>query len=323
MKAFELRAYDGPSGLHLTDVSPPTPHSDELLLDVHRIGINFPDLLFTRGQYQLKPELPVVPGCEVAGVVASAPAGSGWSVGDRAASFIWQGGFAEQAVVPLNAVARVPEAIDFTSAAAMIVNYQTVLFALQRRARTSKGETVFVMGAAGGIGTAAVQVALGLGARVIAGVANESQIPTAEAAGALETIVIDRGFSATLKDMTGARGVDVVVDPLGDWMFDEAIRGLAPEGRIAVIGFAAGEIPVMKVNRLLLRNIGVIGAAYGAFLELEPGLNSRQADFLNELAASGFVRPQLDAVYPFEDLPEIMHRLGRGEIRGKAVISVR
>jgi NADPH2:quinone reductase len=320
MRAFQLKEYVGPAGLELVDLPAPEPAPDAVLVAVRAIGVNFPDLLMTNGQYQYRPDLPTVPGCEVAGQVVLAPEGSGWSTGDRVAAFVWQGSFAEQAAIPLNALVRVPDEVDFAAAAAMVVNYHTVHFALSRRGRLQPGETVLVMGAGGGIGTAAVQVALGLGARVVAGVADEDQVATARSAGAPDVVVLHRGFSARIRELTGGRGVDAVLDPLGDWLFDEALRALAPEGRILVIGFAAGQIPQVKVNRLLLRNVGVLGVAFGAFLELDPGLMGEQARSLDGMVADGTVRPQIGARFDFEDIPEALAQLERGEIRGKGVV---
>ncbi|WP_045877852.1 NADPH:quinone oxidoreductase family protein [Pseudofrankia sp. DC12] len=321
MKAYQLVSYDGPAGLNLGEVEAPTPADDELLVRAHAVGVNFPDLLMTRGEYQLKPELPCVPGCEVAGTVLEAPPGSGWATGDRVSAFIWQGAYAEQTIVPVATAARIPDDVDLVSAAAMIVNYQTVMFALDRRAALKPGEAVLVLGAAGGIGTAAVQVGRGLGARVIAGVASESQAAVAAAAGADDVLVLQPGYATEVKRLAGG-GADIVVDPLGDWLFDEAIRCLRPEGRMVVLGFAAGQIPSVAVNRLLLRNISVVGAAFGAFIDQEPSLVAKQAERIHGLVRSGTIRPQIDGVYPFADLPDVLERLGRGEVRGKAVISL-
>jgi NADPH:quinone reductase len=320
MRAFQLKEYIGPAGLELVELPAPEPAPDAVLVDVRGIGVNFPDLLMTKGQYQFRPDLPTVPGCEVAGEVVRAPEGSEWSSGDRVAAFVWQGSFAEQAVIPLNSLVRVPDGVDFAAAAAMVVNYHTVLFGLSRRGRVQPGETVLVMGAGGGIGSAAVQVALGLGARVIAGVADENQVSTAQAAGAPEVVVLKQGFSARIRELTGGRGVDAVLDPLGDWLFDEALRALAPEGRILVIGFAAGQIPQVKVNRLLLRNASVIGVAFGAFLELDPALMGEQARSLDRMVADGAVNPHIGARFDFERIPEALAQLERGEIPGKGVV---
>lgn len=320
MRAFQLTEYAGPSALRAADVPSPEPGPDEVLVDVRAVGVNFPDLLMTQGRYQHRPALPVVPGCEVAGEVVRAPDGSGWAPGDRVAAFVWQGAYAERAVLPLHALVRVPDEVDWASAAAMLVNHHTVHFALERRARLEVDETVLVLGAGGGIGSAAVQVALGLGARVVAGVADPAQAETARAAGADHVLVLEPGFAGSVRELTGGRGVDVVLDPLGDWLFDEAVRTLGPEGRLLVVGFAAGEIPQVRVNRLLLRNVGVLGVAFGAFLALEPGLMAEQARSLDRMVADGVVRPQIGARLPFDRLPEALSMLERGEIRGKGVV---
>lgn len=322
MRALLLRSYDGPDGLHLAEVPEPTPDDYHVLLEVRAIGITFPDLLMTQGQYQHKPELPVVPGCEIAGVVRQAPKGSGWQTGDRASAFVWQGGYAELAQVPLNGIVRIPAGADFATAVAIMVNYHTVHFGLVRRGRLQRDETLLVLGAAGGIGTAGLQVGKGLGARVIGGVSGDAQGRIAEAAGADDVIVLREGFSRQLREMTDGRGVDVVLDPLGDWLFDEAIRGLAPEGRILVIGFAAGDIPTLRVNRLLLRNISAVGVAWGAFLDVDPALMEEQGRLLKEMYEAGIVRPHIGARYRFEEVPEALLHLKEGKIPGKAVAEV-
>ncbi|YCN58162.1 NADPH:quinone oxidoreductase family protein [Rhodococcus erythropolis] len=321
MKAYELHSYTGPSGLKLSATEVPHPGKDELLIEVAAIGINFPDLLLTRGQYQLKPELPCIPGCEVAGTVMASPPGSGWSTGDRVSAFIWKGAFAEQALIPVATASPVADNVSFVDAAATIVNYQTVMFALDRRAKLQPGESVLVLGAAGGIGTAAVQIAKGMGARVIAGVATKEQSEVGTSAGADDVIILNPGYSAEVRGLLG-RGVDIVIDPLGDWLFDEAIRCLEPEGRVVVVGFAAGQIPTIAVNRLLLRNVAVLGAAFGAFLDREPELVAAQARRIADFTDAGTVAPQIDGIYTFDELPDALKRLARGEVRGKAVISM-
>ena len=320
MRAFQLKDYSGPAGLELVDAAEPEPTSDELLIDVRAIGVNFPDLLMTKGEYQYRPELPVIPGCEVAGDVVSAPAGSGFTPGDRVAAFAWNGGYAERAAVPIRSVISIPASMDHTAAAAMVVNYNTAYFALGRRGNVRPGQTVLVLGAGGGIGTAAVQVARGMGARVIAGVADERQRAVAEAAGAPHVLVLQKGFSRAIREITDGRGVDAVVDPLGDWLFDEAVRALGPEGRILVIGFAAGEIPQIKVNRLLLRNASVVGVAFGAFLDVEPELMGDQAAELAKMVEAGAVVPQVGMTFPFAELPGALSRLERSQIPGKGVV---
>lgn len=323
MRALQLEAYEGPGALRLVDVPEPVPDETSLLVEVRAIGINYPDLLITTGKYQVKPPLPFVPGSEVAGVVTSAPEGSGWAAGDRVAAFVWSGGYAEQVKVPLNAVLRLPDGMDFTDGAATIINYHTTHFALSHRGRMTSGETLLVLGAAGGIGSAAVQVGKGLGARVLAGVAGHEQVEAAREAGADEVLVLTEGFSKQVREMTGGRGVDVVLDPLGDWLFAEALRALAPEGRILVVGFAAGGIPQLGVNRLLLKNVSAVGVAWGAFLDIDHELVSRAGRDIAAMHAAGTVRPLVTASYDFEHIPAALEVLSKGQIRGKAVVQVR
>ena len=320
MRALELIAFDGPDALRPADVPEPRADADGIVVDVRAIGINYPDLLMTQGSYQVKPPVPFVPGSEIAGVVSDAPEGSGWTVGDRVAAFVWAGGYAERVYVPLNAVFPLPDDMDFRTGAATIINYHTVHFALARRGALRAGETLLVLGAAGGIGSAAVQVGKGLGAHVLAGVATEAQVEAAREAGADEVLVLEQGFSGRVREMTGGRGVDVVLDPLGDWLFGEAIRALAPEGRILVVGFAAGAIPELKVNRLLLKNVSAVGVAWGAFLDIDTGLMVRASQEIAAMYSSGSLRPLVGQEFAFEGIPDALHHLSRGEIRGKAVV---
>lgn len=320
MRALELIAFDGPDSLYATDVPEPRADAHGIVVDVRAIGINYPDLLMTRGLYQVKLPLPFVPGSEIAGFVREAHEDSGWAPGDRVAAFLWSGAYAERVYVPLNAVFRLPPSMDFRTGAATLINYHTTHFALQRRGRLAAGETLLVLGAAGGIGTAAVQVGKGLGARVLAGVAAEDQVEAARNAGADEVLVLAGGFAELVRERTAGRGVDVVLDPLGDWLFGEAVRALAPEGRILVVGFAAGAIPEVKVNRLLLKNVSVVGVAWGAFLDIDDQLMGTASRELTRMFERGELEPLVAAEFAFEDIPQALHRLSRGEIRGKAVV---
>jgi NADPH2:quinone reductase len=323
MRALQLQSYDGPGALRVADIPAPRldGSTDTAIVKVMAIGINFPDLLATKGGYQHKPELPFTPGCEIAGVVQAAAPGSSRQPGDRVAAFVWDGGFADEVEVPIEALVPIPDGTEFGTAAAMIVNYHTVHFALHRRGRMNSGETLLVLGAGGGIGTAAVQVGKALGGRVLAGVANEGQRVTAEEAGADEVLVLSEGFSSVVREMTGSAGVDLVLDPLGDWLFLEGTRALAPEGRILVVGFAAGEIPTLRVNRLLLKNISAVGVGWGAFLGHDPSIVSEAGALLERMLVSG-VRPVVGARYEFEQIPDALQALERGEIAGKAVVEL-
>ncbi len=322
MKAFRIHSYDGPQSLVLDDVPEPDRTDDVAVVRVMAIGVNFPDLLATKGQYQVKPEPPYTPGCEVAGVVEWAPEGSGWSAGDRVMAFIWQGAYAEYVGIPLNHLVAIPDAMGFDTAAGLVVNHHTVHYALARRGQVAPGESVLVLGAAGGIGTAAVQVAKGLRARVIAGVASEADIPVAERAGADDVILLNEGYAQQINDLTDGNGVDVILDPLGDWLFNEGIRALAWEGRILVVGFAAGDIATLRTNRLLLRNVSAVGVAWGATLEKDPALLSWGAESLHRMYAEGSVNPQIGHRFSFGDLPLALQKLDAHEIRGKAIIDL-
>ncbi len=322
MKAYLLTAFDGPGALHLSERPVPHPGPCEVGLRVEAIGINYPDLLATRGEYQHLPELPYVPGCEIAGTVIEAGPGSEWSVGDDVAAFVWDGGFAEVAVVPDSSLMRRPRGMSAVDGAALVVNYQTVHFGLVRRGQLRSGDRVMVLGAAGGIGTAAVQVAQAVGARVIAGVANEEQASLVRDLGVDEAIVLTESFAPKVLELTDGRGVDVILDPIGGPYFQDAIRALAPEGRILVLGFAAGGIPSVKVNRLLLRNISAVGVAWGAFLTVDPKLMRTTGEELAEMYLRGQLRPKIGLLDDFAGLPAALTLLGDGKISGKAVVQV-
>lgn len=322
MRAFQLLSYDGPTALRLDDVAEPEGDACTAVVDVRAIGVNFPDLLLTKGQYQRKPQTPFTPGCEVAGVIRWAPAESGWSAGDRVMAFIWDGAYAESVAVPVRSLVAIPDDMGFDVAAGLVVNHHTVHFALARRGHVVAGENVLVMGAGGGIGSAAVQVAKGLGARVIAGVAGEHEVTVAKESGADEVIVLAEGFAKQVRDLTDGDGVDAILDPLGDWLFDEGVRALASEGRILIIGFAAGDIPSLRTNRLLLRNVSAVGVAWGATLDKDPSLLAWGAQALHRMYADGSVRPHIGQRFGFEEIPLALQRLDAHEIRGKAIIEV-
>jgi NADPH2:quinone reductase len=322
MKALQLQSFNGPDALVSVETAEPEAAEDSAIIEVRAIGINYPDLLMTKGLYQLKPDLPFVPGCEVAGVLTQVPRESSWKIGDRVATFVWTGGYASHVAAPVSALIPVEDDMDFSTAAALIINYHTVHFALTRRGNVKAGETLLVLGAGGGIGSAGVQVGKGLGLRVIGGVADAGQVDAAYEAGADEVIVLSEGFSAPLRELTEGRGIDVVIDPLGDWLFGESLRALAPEGRILIIGFAAGTIPQLSINRLLLKNISAIGVAWGSFLDIDPTLMSNASKQLSKMYSAGILKPLLGERFTFDQIPEALHRLSRGEIRGKGIVEL-
>jgi NADPH2:quinone reductase len=307
MRAVQLERLDGPEGLKLVDVPEPEA-GEQVLIEVRAAGVSFPDLLLTKGEYQLKPPTPFVPGVEVAGVVRSAPAGAAVKAGDKVMAFTMLGGWAEVVAAPPGMTFRMPEGWGFEAAAGMVMNYHTAHFALHRRGRLKAGETVLVHGAAGGVGTATIQVARGMGARVLAMVSNEEKAEVARSAGADLALLAEGDWVSRVKNATKGRGVDVVMDPVGGDLFDLSLKCLAPE---------------VKVNRLLLRNVDVVGVAWGAFVMQEPQLAAEIAKDLAALAETGFVEPLVGSVYPLEQAAQALRELESRKATGKVVLRVR
>lgn len=318
MKALVARELSGPSGLDYTDVED-AGGEGAVVIDVGAAGVCFPDLLLLRGEYQMRLDPPFVPGMEVAGVVSSAPASSDFAVGQRVSAFTMLGGYAERVAVQADSVVPTPADIDDASAAALLGNYYTMYFALARRGALRPGETVLVLGSAGGVGTASVQIAKAMGARVIALVHRPQAAEFVESLGADVVLPLTDGWLEAVKEATGGRGVDLVVDPVGGAAFDDAIRALATEGRLLVIGFAAGGIPTVKVNRLLLRNVSVIGVGWGEFVNRTPGAQSLFGFGLGKLVEAG-LRPPPPVRYPLAEGRAALEALADGEIRGKLVL---
>jgi NADPH2:quinone reductase len=321
VRAVHISTLDGPSALELVEVDEPTGEG-MVLIDVHAAGVTFPEVLQSRGEYQIKPPLPFVPGSEVAGVVRAAPEGSGLSAGDRVAAFPGLGGFGEVVAAMPQAVFPLPESVSFVAGAALPMNYLTMHFALTRRGGLRTGETVLVHGAAGGIGTAAVQLAKALGAKVIAVTSSEEKAEVARRAGADEVVSSD-GFRERVKEITGGNGVDVVVDPVGGDRFTDSLRSLGREGRLLVIGFTEGEIPTVKVNRLLLNNVAVVGVGWGAFWLRDPSYLQEQWAELRPHLDAGKLDPVVGATHPLEDAAKAVTALDERRALGKIVLTVR
>jgi NADPH2:quinone reductase len=322
MRAVQITKLEGPAAVEVAELPEPTPSAGQVLIEVHAAGVTWPDLLMTRGAYQMKPALPFVPGSEVAGIVRAAPDGGAHRVGSRVAAFPGIGGFQELVAVHAQAVFALPERMSFAAGAALPMNYLTVQFALGRRGRLRAGETVLVHGAAGGVGSAGVQLAKALGARVIAVVSSDAKRRIAEQAGADEVILAD-GFLAAAKELTSGRGVDVVLDPVGGDRFTDSLRSLAPEGRLLVVGFTGGEIPTVKVNRLLLNNVEVVGVGLGAFMMHEPALLQNEWAKLVPHLEAGRLDPPLGATYPLEEAGRALAEMESRQAIGKTVLRVR
>ncbi|HUN79228.1 MAG TPA: NADPH:quinone oxidoreductase family protein [Solirubrobacteraceae bacterium] len=331
MRAIQIVDLSGPaSALAFVETSPParppshmlTP-GEGVLIEVHAAGVSFPEVLQTRGQYQLKPPLPFVPGSEVAGIVLAASPGAGVEVGERVAAFCALGGFAEQAVAPPFLTFPLPEQLDFAQGAGLILNYHTAHFALRLRGRLAAGETVLVHGAAGGVGTAALQVAQGLGARTIAVVSSDEKERVAREAGAEHVLRSDAPWKDEARALTEGRGVDVVLDPVGGDRFTDSLRALAENGRLVVVGFTGGAIPEVRVNRLLLANTEVIGAGWGGYALAKPAVCREIGEALQVLIERGSVRPIVGERLPLERAAEALALIDERRATGKVVLIVR
>jgi NADPH:quinone reductase len=328
MRALQITELSGPrSALSAADLpepeaSHPLTPGRGVLVDVHAAGVAFPEVLQTRGEYQIKPELPFVPGTEVAGVVRSAPGGSGFAAGDRVAACCMLGGFAEVAVAPDFLVFPLSDELDFAQGASLIMNYHTAYFALKLRGRLADGDTVLVHGAAGGVGTATLQVARGLGARTIAVVSSDEKERTARAAGADEVVRSDGPWKDEARKLSGG-GVDIVIDPVGGDRFTDSLRSLREGGRVVVVGFTGGSIPEVRVNRLLLNNTEVVGAGWGAFATGRTNINGEIGAAVNQLVDAGFVRPMVGARFPLEQAADALELIDARGATGKVVLDVR
>jgi NADPH2:quinone reductase len=322
MRAIQVTRLDGPDAVELAEVDEPT--GDGVLVDVYAAGAAFPDALLTRGLYQYRPDPPFVLGAEIAGVVRSAPDGSHVRPGDRVVGLtMLTGGMAEVALLAPDRVFKLPDNVSFEAGAGLLFNDLTMYFGLTVRGRLRQGETMLVHGAAGGIGTSTLRLASVLGAsRIIAVVSTKEKGEIATAAGATD-VVLSEGFKDAVKELTGGRGVDIVVDPVGGDRFTDSLRSLAPGGRLLVIGFTGGEIPTVKVNRLLLNNVDVVGVGWGAWTLSHPGALAEQWAAIERLLSSGQLPPPEPVVYPLDQAAAAVGSLENRSAKGKVVLRVR
>src|SRR3954470_331749 len=325
MRALQITELTGPdTALKMVDVPEPGPSHPMtpdrgVVVDVHAAGVSFPEVLQTRGEYQMKPPLPFVPGSEVAGTVRSAPADADVKEGDRVAAFCMLGGFAETAVAPKNFTFPLGD-LDYAQGAGLILNYHTAWFCLHTRGHLQEGERVLVHGAAGGVGTATIQVAKGSGARAIAVVSTPEKEQVARDAGADEVVRSDAAWKDQVLELGGA---DVVVDPVGGDRFLDSLRTLNRDGRLVVVGFTGGSIPEVKVNRLLLKNTSVVGAGWGEYVMAKPDVGAEIGEQVTRLVDEGFVRPVVGARFPLEDASKALNEIDQRRATGKVVLDVR
>jgi len=325
MFAHRIAAFTGPEDVEWTEVAEPAESAEPaagggVVIDVAAAGVSFADLLQTRGAYQMRVALPYTPGMDAAGVVRSRAPGADFRPGQRVVVLVPYGCWQEVINVPPGRVLPLPDGMSFEAAAAAPLNYLTGLFALVRRARALAGETLLVHGAAGGVGTAAVQLGKALGLRTIAVAGDETKREFAVRCGADHAVPSD-GWLAAVRDLVGERAVDIVVDPVGSDRMTDSLRSLAPEGRLLVLGFAGGEIPVVKVNRLLLGNTGVLGVASREFFEQRPALMTELWGHLMELWRTRMLADPPVEAYPFADARGALRAIADRRALGKVVLS--
>lgn len=316
MRAAVQQSWDGPGALTIADRPDPVAGDDQLLIAVQAASVVFPDLLQTQGRYQVKTDPPYVPGGVAAGTVCHAT--GPFEAGDRVVAVTGVGAWADLVAAPVVHTLRLPEHLSFEQAAAMLINYGTAYFALARRGHIAAGETVLVHGAAGGVGTATLDIVRALGARSIAVVSSAEKAEVARKAGADEVIGPEE-FKQAVLSLTGGRGVDIVVDPVGGDRFTDSLRCLAPEGRLLVVGFAGGEIPAVKVNRLLLNNTTVTGVAWGAFwTTTDPHYLQREWTELTALLDR--LAPVISSAYSLEQAPDALRALDERRALGNLIL---
>lgn len=323
MKAMLCKEFCTPDGLVLEDVAPLKPGAGEIVISVKACGLNFLDGLMIQGKYQTKPPFPFSPGAEVAGVVKALGEGvSGPPVGTRVLAMAGHGGYAEEVAVPASGVFPIPDAMDFTTAASLIITYGTSHHAFKDRAHLQAGETVLVLGAAGGVGLTAVELAKAAGARVIAVASSEEKLALARSRGADELVNYSAGDLREKIRAIAPKGVDVVYDPVGGPYAEPMVRSLAWMGRYLVIGFAAGDIPKIPLNLLLLKSAGLLGVFWGTWARGNPQANAVNTAEIFDMILAGKLKPHVSATFPLERAAEALKVVMERKVLGKVVLEI-
>jgi NADPH2:quinone reductase len=332
MKALQCVELAGPEKLVFSEVDDPKPGSGQVLLEIKAASVNFPDVLMIQGLYQNQPPMPFIPGAECSGVISEIGEGvDSCSVGDHAFVMAGTGCFAEKLVVDAASVTLIPKAMDFPVAAALPMTYGTSLYSLKQRANLQPGETLLVLGAAGGVGLSAVEIGKAMGARVIAAASSEEKIKICLEHGADEAFVYPSGdldreqqkeLSNKIKELTGGLGANVVYDPVGGSFSEPALRAMAWEGRFLVIGFAAGEIPKLPLNLALLKNCQIVGVFWGAWTLMFPAEHEKNLQELFDLHADGKINPEISDRFSLEESAAAIAHLKDRKAKGKVIIDV-
>ena len=324
MKAVLVREFAPLDQLSLAEVPAPTPGPGEVLIAVHAAGVNFMDGLIAQGKYQTRPPLPFSPGAEVAGTVKALGAGvTGMSPGMRVLAATGHGGFAEEVIMPAAGVMALPEGMDFAAAASFPIVYGTSHHALKERAQLRAGETLLVLGAAGGVGLTAVELGKVMGARVIACASSDEKLALCKAYGADELINYSSSdLRERIRQLTAGKGVDVVYDPVGGGLAEPCVRSLAFMGRYLVIGFASGEIPKIPLNLLLLKTASLVGVFWGAYARARPQQNAANFAELFSWYAQGRLKPHVSQSFPLADYAQALDAVMNRRAKGKVVLLV-
>jgi len=322
MQAWFCETLSGPEGLVWKEVPTPAPGPGEVRIAIRAASLNFPDTLTVRGKYQFKPELPFVPGSEYAGVVEAVGDGvTQLKVGDAVAAMGSTGGFATHGIAPAKSVLKLPPGFALEDAAAFALTYGTTHHALVDRAALKAGETVLVLGAAGGVGTSAIQVAKAVGAKVFAAASSDEKCAFCRTLGADATInYATQNLRDALKELTGGKGPDVVYDPVGGDLAEPVFRSIAWRGRYLVIGFAQGSIPSLPLNLALLKGASIVGVFWGDFVRREPENSARGMAELARWYAEGKIKPAIDQRLPMRELPAAYARMATRQVQGKVVL---
>ena len=331
MKTLRSHAVGGPATLTLDDIPEPQPGPGELQVRVHAAAINYPDVIIIEDKYQIKPPRPFAPGGEIAGeVTALGDSVTDWRIGDRVIAVPGWGGLAQTVVIPAKSAFRLPASRSYIDGAALLLTYATSIHALYDRGKLKAGETVLILGAAGGVGLAAIELARARGARVVAAVSSEAKAAAATAAGADATLVYPRGpfdrdgqkaLSEQFKSAVGPKGADVIYDPVGGDYAEPALRSIAWEGRYLVVGFPAG-IPKLPLNLTLLKSCDVCGVFWGAFAARDPAANAAHVETLFRLWDEGKIAPVVSATYPLERGGDAIAALASRSVIGKVVVTL-
>ncbi len=323
MKALVCNEFGPAENLSLEERPAPSPGKGEILVDIKAAGVNFPDILTVQGKYQFKPELPFVPGAEVAGIVTAVGEGvTSHKVGDKVISTLQIGGFSEQCVASEHGSFGMGETMSFEQAAGFAITYGTSYYALKQQAKIQPGETLLVLGAAGGVGIATIQIAKAMGAKVIAAASSEEKLDFACEAGAdLRINYSEENLKDKVKELTGGKGADVIYDPVGGDFSEQAFRAIAWDGRFLVIGFASGPIPAIPLNLMLLKGASLVGVFWGAWAARFPMESRQNFDELIEMIDGGQFSPMVTEVYSLDDYKAAFASISERRAKGKVILS--